>query len=233
MIAHPESTPPVLSSHRGSIRIRDSGSGIHDPRPGIQDQGSGIGDASDCRRVQRTSAEGPDLGRVCGRRPIGCARRSSIFSDRPSARRGCSTAIAGTGALGIEALSRGAAHVTFVESDSRAVRLIADNLAPLTGLDRNRYAIIRADFADAARRLDGSFDIVLLDPPYAEQAVERALECRRAACRTGRPTRHRIRETLRRAGSARRVDPASARGGGRQRPCVLRAGRMTMDRGIS
>ncbi len=83
---------------------------------------------------------------------------------------------AGTGALGIEALSRGAAHVTFVESDSRAVRLIADNLAPLTGLDRNRYAIIRADFADAARRLDGSFEIVLLDPPYAEQAVERALD---------------------------------------------------------
>src|SRR5918993_4098522 len=51
---------------------------------------------------------------------------------------------AGTGAVGIEALSRGAAHVTFVEQDRRAVALIETNLRAL-GVT-NRYAIIRAGF---------------------------------------------------------------------------------------
>ena len=57
---------------------------------------------------------------------------------------------AGTGAVGIEALSRGAAHVTFVEQDRRAVQLIETNLRAL-GVT-NRYAIIRAGFAGTARR---------------------------------------------------------------------------------
>ena len=52
---------------------------------------------------------------------------------------------AGTGAVGIEALSRGAAHVTFVERDPRAVALIEANLRHCGVTDR--YAIIRASFA--------------------------------------------------------------------------------------
>jgi 16S rRNA (guanine966-N2)-methyltransferase len=72
---------------------------------------------------------------------------------------------AGSGAVGIEALSRGAAHVTFVETDARAVRLIERNLARCAVEDR--YAIIRAGFAGAVARLPaGGFDLVLLDPPY-------------------------------------------------------------------
>src|SRR5215217_7610084 len=72
---------------------------------------------------------------------------------------------AGTGAIGIEALSRGAAHVTFVESDPRAVRLVERNLARCAVSDR--YAIIRARFAGAAGGWPaGAFDLVLLDPPY-------------------------------------------------------------------
>jgi 16S rRNA (guanine966-N2)-methyltransferase len=79
---------------------------------------------------------------------------------------------AGTGAIGIEALSRGAAHVTFVESDRRAQGLIRENLEHC-GI-RERYAMIRSTFARAlkARAADGAdhalarFDIVLLDPPY-------------------------------------------------------------------
>jgi 16S rRNA (guanine966-N2)-methyltransferase len=75
---------------------------------------------------------------------------------------------AGTGALGIEALSRGAAHVTFVERDRRAQALVAENLA-LCGL-AGGYAIIRASIARAlADRPLGPFDIVLLDPPYDEE----------------------------------------------------------------
>ena len=82
---------------------------------------------------------------------------------------------AGTGAVGIEALSRGAAHVTFVESDGRAVRLIQQNLDHCRVSDR--YAIIRARFADAARRLPaGSFDLVFLDPPYRSEDMTLVLE---------------------------------------------------------
>ena len=82
---------------------------------------------------------------------------------------------AGTGAVGLEAVSRGAAHVTFVESDPRAVRLVERNLQRCAVTDR--YAIIRARFADAARRLPaGMFDLVLLDPPYGPQELLSALE---------------------------------------------------------
>lgn len=81
-------------------------------------------------------------------------------------------AYAGTGALGIEALSRGARSVVFVDGDRRAQALIADNLA-LCGLE-NGYAIIRTNTARAIEQLVQSahepFDIVLLDPPYAPKS---------------------------------------------------------------
>lgn len=77
---------------------------------------------------------------------------------------------AGTGALGIEALSRGASWVTFIEADRRAERLIAENLAGC-GL-REGYAIIRASADRAFKTIVSAgptfapFDIILLDPPY-------------------------------------------------------------------
>jgi 16S rRNA (guanine966-N2)-methyltransferase len=73
---------------------------------------------------------------------------------------------AGSGALGIEALSRGAASVTFVERDPGALRAVRANLAS-TGLDGPAATVVRAD---ALRWLDGepgAFDVALLDPPYA------------------------------------------------------------------
>jgi 16S rRNA (guanine966-N2)-methyltransferase len=94
---------------------------------------------------------------------------------------------AGTGAIGIEALSRGAAHVTFVERDARAVRLIEANLAALMAAPGDR-AIIRADFADAAARLSGEpFDLIIADPPYAHDAADAALAA--AQSLTGPSTR--------------------------------------------
>jgi 16S rRNA (guanine(966)-N(2))-methyltransferase RsmD len=69
---------------------------------------------------------------------------------------------AGTGAVGIEALSRGAVQATFVDRDRRAQRLIADNVtALLPPAGAGGCAIIRPSFD----RL-GPFDIVFLDPPY-------------------------------------------------------------------
>src|SRR5687767_15272637 len=70
---------------------------------------------------------------------------------------------AGTGAVGIEALSRGAAHVAFVERDARAVSLIQSNLAAC-GVEQG-YTIHRGDVASVLRQLpkDATFDLVLLD----------------------------------------------------------------------
>lgn len=80
---------------------------------------------------------------------------------------------AGTGAIGIEALSRGAAHVTFVERDRRAQALIAGNLDHCGIV--NGYAIIRASAERAIADLAGArsaFDIVVLDPPYDHAAAD-------------------------------------------------------------
>ena len=73
---------------------------------------------------------------------------------------------AGTGAVGIEALSRGAGHVTFVETHPRAAALIEANLAQC-GVERG-YTIHRGDVASVLRRLPvgAAFDLILLDPPY-------------------------------------------------------------------
>ena len=67
---------------------------------------------------------------------------------------------AGTGAIGIEALSRGAAHVTFIDRDPRALKLIGENLHHC-GV-RDRYVIIRTPQSLPA----GSIDLAVLDPPY-------------------------------------------------------------------
>ena len=78
---------------------------------------------------------------------------------------------AGTGAAGIEALSRGAAAVTFVDRDRRAQELVEANLAHC-GV-RNGCVIIRATVARALtslRAAESAFDIVLLDPPYEAPA---------------------------------------------------------------
>ena len=81
---------------------------------------------------------------------------------------------AGTGALGLEALSRGAAHVTFVEKDRRAAALIEEN-AQVCGL-KGGYTIANGDFLASRPRFAGSFDLILLDPPYDIGDVHSVLE---------------------------------------------------------
>jgi 16S rRNA (guanine966-N2)-methyltransferase len=79
---------------------------------------------------------------------------------------------AGSGAGGIEALSRGGARAVFVERDRAAAAAIAENLAR-TGFS-NRGSVVRADVAAylAGRAAsDGPFDVVLVDPPYAQTDV--------------------------------------------------------------
>ncbi|MEP4652305.1 MAG: 16S rRNA (guanine(966)-N(2))-methyltransferase RsmD, partial [Ilumatobacter sp.] len=69
---------------------------------------------------------------------------------------------AGTGAVGIEAISRGAAHCTFVERDRQALQALEENVDTLDLGDRSR--VMRSDAMQAAVTLD--VDIVFADPPY-------------------------------------------------------------------
>lgn len=71
---------------------------------------------------------------------------------------------AGSGAIGIEALSRGAVSATFVDNNPKAVAVIRDNLEHTHLADRAQ--VYTADSASAIRRLGEKFDIVFMDPPY-------------------------------------------------------------------
>lgn len=73
-------------------------------------------------------------------------------------------AFAGSGSVGIEALSRGAAHTTFIERDSRAVVALEANVA-LFQLAR-QTSIVQADVAAWVDRCSDTFDIIIADPPY-------------------------------------------------------------------
>jgi 16S rRNA (guanine966-N2)-methyltransferase len=77
---------------------------------------------------------------------------------------------AGSGALGIEALSRGAADAVFIERDALALRALRANLGSL-GLAAPRARVRRADALAAlrsARRRQETYDLVFIDPPYAQ-----------------------------------------------------------------
>ncbi len=75
---------------------------------------------------------------------------------------------AGTGALGLEALSRGAAHCTFVEADRTALEILKANIAMLRA-----NAVVRQQAAEHFS--GGPFDIVFADPPYYSGLGQRAL----------------------------------------------------------
>ena len=83
---------------------------------------------------------------------------------------------AGTGALGLEALSRGAGHVTFIDSGRAAQKLIRANIAKL-----RRDANTTLLSADAARLPDGeACDLIFLDPPYGKGLGLKALQAAKA-----------------------------------------------------
>ena len=80
---------------------------------------------------------------------------------------------AGTGALGPEALSRGAAHVAFVENGTKAQALIRSNIAKARAGDVT--ALLRQDATRLAANREAPFGLVFLDPPYAQGMGERAI----------------------------------------------------------
>ena len=80
----------------------------------------------------------------------------------------------GTGQLGIEALSRGAMSATFVDSQKTACTLIRENLKRTRLEDSAK--VVCSDYADFLKKSCETYDIILLDPPYAEKFLENALK---------------------------------------------------------
>ena len=79
---------------------------------------------------------------------------------------------AGTGAVGLEALSRGAKYATFIESDPKACSNILSNIETLNLKDKTK--VIRADALSALKHMDKngvSFDIIFIDPPYYKDFI--------------------------------------------------------------
>lgn len=84
-------------------------------------------------------------------------------------------AFAGTGALGLEALSRGAARASFIENHAAALAALRDNIATL-GEDENARVLQGDALRPPAARPDDACSIVLMDPPYNQGLAEPALE---------------------------------------------------------
>ena len=84
---------------------------------------------------------------------------------------------AGSGALGLEALSRGAAHATFVENDRAALKAVEANAATLGAADR---IAVRATSAAALPKAE-PFDLILADPPYSPGSGSAAVSAVAAA----------------------------------------------------
>lgn len=122
-------------------------------------------------RGLRLDAPGP------GTRPIGDRVKQTLFAilepDLPGAR--VLDLFAGSGAAGIEALSRGAAHATFVERDAKACTVIAANLTR-TRLAGSGASVVKAEALAWLSRTGavtpaGRYDLVIADPPYDEPAL--------------------------------------------------------------
>lgn len=84
---------------------------------------------------------------------------------------------AGSGASGLESLSRGASHVTFVENNFRCANTILSNLSSL-GIEAPLYDIIKANVLSVMPRLARGrlrFDLIFLDPPYYQDMAKKSL----------------------------------------------------------
>jgi len=135
-------------------------------------------------RLKGRRLAGPDGP---GLRPTADSLRERLFNILGDSAAGVRVmdAFAGTGAVGLEAISRGAAHVTFVERDRRAIKLINENIRRC-GVEQ-ACTVVGRDFFDLGPRNPGTseprnlginpsaFDLVFLDPPYDEKDLQAVL----------------------------------------------------------
>jgi 16S rRNA (guanine966-N2)-methyltransferase len=155
-------------------------------------------------RIIAGTLKGRRLAPVQGRtRPTAAKVRESVFNILGDAVFGVRVLdlFAGTGALGIEALSRGAAEIVFVEDHPGALKVLRRNLEDL-GLG-DRTTVWPLPVMAALKKLAGrgeSFDLAFLDPPYGGGAADAALRALASLnlCRPGAPVvvEHSRRQTL-------------------------------------
>ena len=126
--------------------------------------------AGKARGVQLKTPEGMQT------RPTADRVKEAMFSilqfDLPGTR--VLDLFGGTGQLGIEAMSRGAKSAVFVDQSEQACKLIRENLKRTKLETQGR--VVRGDYMDYLSRCRESYDIILLDPPYAEVFLENALK---------------------------------------------------------
>jgi 16S rRNA (guanine(966)-N(2))-methyltransferase RsmD len=113
-------------------------------------------------------------------RPTGARVRQTLFDILAPRVPGCRflDALAGSGAVGLEALSRGAARVVLVDQSGAAVAAMRENLALLKGAP-GQAQVLRQEALVALAALGDSgvrFDVIYLDPPYASELYEPLLE---------------------------------------------------------
>ena len=110
-------------------------------------------------------------------RPTGDRIRETLFNWLMHDIRGadCLDLFAGSGVLSIEALSRGANHVTLIESNEAASSRISNNLAFLDA-SPNSFKNIKSKAMEWLGHCDTSFDLIFIDPPFASNALPDVLE---------------------------------------------------------
>lgn len=82
----------------------------------------------------------------------------------------------GTGNLGLEAISRGAKHVTFVDAHKQSLLITRDNIAKLK-VDKSEYSILQKDVIAYLKTYEGEpFDIIFADPPFTQKMAHEVME---------------------------------------------------------
>lgn len=130
-------------------------------------------------RVIAGTAKGVRLKTPAGEltRPTAERVKEAVFSvlqfDLPGSR--VLDLFGGTGQMGIEALSRGATSAVFVDSRREACKLIQENVC-LAKMQQHSQ-IVQSDYLSFLHRCKDRFDLIILDPPYAEVFLENSLKC--------------------------------------------------------
>ena len=128
-------------------------------------------------RIAGGSARGVPIVEPRGHRlrPTSGLVREAIFNILGDLVEGASVLdlYAGTGALGLEALSRGAAHATFIDAEAAACQAIVQTLGRIGWT--SRASVLRGKLPSALSSLGSEFGIVFLDPPYGDETAEETL----------------------------------------------------------
>ena len=128
--------------------------------------------AGKAKRLQLKTVEGMDT------RPTTDRIKETLFNMITNELADCNflDLFSCSGAIGIEALSRGAAHAAFVEQNKKAAKCIKDNLA-FTKLGDGAL-VMETDVISALKRLEGSkkYDFIFMDPPYNQLLEKKVLE---------------------------------------------------------